>query len=141
MTRIDFYIMDAMQDNAQPLLACKLAEKAFRKGHEVFINTASSMQLRQIDDMLWTFRAGSFVPHGIYSEDMSGTSPVMLGHATEPAECHDVLVNLSDTVPSWFRRFERVAELVGGEDSQRAAARQRYRFYQEQGYTLKSHHI
>ncbi|UCC55909.1 MAG: DNA polymerase III subunit chi [Gammaproteobacteria bacterium] len=141
MTRIDFYIMDAPQGNRQPLLACKLAEKAYRQGHEVFINTASDTQLQQLDDMLWTFRAGSFVPHDIYRKDMAGTSPVMLGHTTEPADCHDVLVNLANDVPPWFGQFDRVAELVGGDDSQRAAARRRYRFYQDRGYTLKSHHI
>ena len=141
MTRIDFYILDTPQGNGQSLFACKLAEKAFRQGHQVFINTASSTQLQQLDDMLWTYRAGSFVPHGIYREDLSGTPPVMLGHATEPADCHDVLVNLADEVPSWFCRFERVAELVSGNDSQRTTARQRYRFYQDRGYTLKSHNI
>ena len=141
MTRIDFYILDTPSGNGQPLLACKLTEKAFRQGHRVFINTASSTQLQQLDDMLWTFRAGSFVPHGIYQEGLSGTLSVMLGHATEPADCHDVLVNLADDVPPWFCRFDRVAELVGGDDSQRAAARHRYRFYQDRGYTLKSHNI
>ena len=141
MTRIDFYIMDNPQGNAQSRFACKLTEKAFRRGHQVFINTASSTQLQQLDDMLWTFRTGSFVPHGIYMGSTSGKPSVMLGHATESVDCHDVLVNLADDVPSWFCQFDRVAELVSNEDSQRTAARQRYRFYQDRGYTLKSHTI
>jgi DNA polymerase-3 subunit chi len=141
MTHIDFYILDAPQGNAASLFACKLTEKAFRQGHQVFINTTSGTQLQQLDDMLWTFRAGSFVPHVIYGEGMSGRPPVMLGHAVEPADCHDVLVNMAADVPPWFCRFDRVAELVSGDDSQRAAARQRYRFYQDRGYTLKSHSI
>jgi DNA polymerase-3 subunit chi len=52
-----------------------------------------------------------------------------------------VLVNLESTVPPWFGRFHRVAELVGGDDSARAAARERYRFYQDRGYTLNTHRL
>jgi len=141
MTHIDFYILDAPQENAGSVFACKLTEKAFRQGHQVFVNTTSGTQLQQLDDMLWTFRAGSFVPHVIYGEGMSGRSAVMLGHATEPTDCHDVLVNMAADVPPWFSRFDRVAELVCGDNSQRAAARRRYRFYQDRGYTLKSHKI
>jgi DNA polymerase-3 subunit chi len=141
MTHIDFFILDTPQGNAASLFACKLTEKAFRQGHQVFINTASGTQLQQLDDMLWTFRAGSFVPHVIYGEGSAGRPPVMLGHATEPADCHDVLVNMAADVPPWFSRFDRVAELVSGDAAQRAAARQRYRFYQDRGYTMKSHHI
>ena len=141
MTQIDFYILDDPHGNAQSLFACKLTEKAFRQGHSVFINTASGTQLQQLDNMLWSFRAGSFVPHDIYRDDVSTAPPVMLGHATDPADCHDVLVNLADDVPPWFTRFDRVAELVSGNDSQRTAARQRYRFYHDRGYTLKSHNI
>ena len=141
MTCIDFYILDTPHANAASLFACKLTEKACRQGHQVFINTASDTQLQQLNDLLWTFRAGSFVAHVVYAEGRSGKPPVLLGHATEPADCHDVLVNMADDVAPWFCRFDRVAELVSGADSQRAAARQRYRFYQDRGYTLKSHTI
>jgi len=141
MTSVDFYILNSPQQNAVSVFACKLTEKAFRQGHQVFINTASDTQLQQLDDLLWTFRAGSFVPHAVYSEGAADQPPVVLGHAAEPADSHDVLVNMATDVPSWFGRFDRVAELVSGDDTQRNGARQRYRFYQDRGYTLKSHHI
>ena len=141
MTSIDFYILNSPQGSAASVFACKLTEKAFRQGHQVFINTGSGAQLQQLDDMLWTFRAGSFVPHVVYGDNAADRPPVMLGHATEPADCHDVLVNMAADVPSWFGRFDRIAELVCGDDAQRATARQRYRFYQDRGYTLKSHNI
>jgi DNA polymerase-3 subunit chi len=53
----------------------------------------------------------------------------------------DVLVNLASTVPAFFSRFNRVAELVGNDEAARAAARERYRFYQERGYTLNTHKL
>jgi DNA polymerase-3 subunit chi len=141
MTQVDFYILKDSQPAAQALLTCRLSEKAFKQGHQVFINTASGQQLKQLDDMLWTFRDGSFLPHGVYEEDTDSTHPVLLGHDVEPDGPSDVLVNLSNEVPAFFSRFNRVAELVGGDEAQRAAARQRYRFYKDRGYTLNTHNL
>ncbi len=141
MTSIDFYILGDRQQDAAALFSCKLAEKAWRQGHRVYIHCESPLQLQQLDDMLWSFRPGSFIPHGIYGETAADDCPVLLGHAVDPAECHDVLVNLAGEVPAWFSRFERVAEPVDGADDRRAAARQRYRFYQERGYEMRSHNL
>lgn len=139
MTRIDFYILGDAAGDGQSLFTCRLAEKVTRQGHQVFINTGSALQLQQLDDLLWTFRPGSFLPHAIYEGAGTTPAPVLLGHATEPADCHDVLVNLAAEVPPYFGRFQRVAELVAGDEAQRGAARRRYRYYQDRGYTLKTH--
>jgi DNA polymerase-3 subunit chi len=141
MTRVDFYILQDRQPDAWSLLACKLTEKAYKQGHKVYINTASELQLKQMDDLLWTFRDGSFLPHGRYGTDDTVEHPVLVGHDIEPEGTSDVLVNLANDIPAFFSRFNRVAELVGGEESQRAAARERYRFYQDRGYTLDIHKL
>jgi DNA polymerase III subunit chi len=44
-------------------------------------------------------------------------------------------------VPPWFGRFNRVAEPVGADEAARAAARERYRYYQDRGYTLNTHKL
>jgi DNA polymerase-3 subunit chi len=141
MTQVDFYILEDNRPGAHALLTCRLSEKAYKQGHQVFINTNSGDQLKQLDDMLWTFSAGSFLPHGRYEENADSTHPVLLGHAVEPEGPSDVLVNLSNEVPVFFSRFNRVAELVGGDEAQRQSARERYRFYKDRGYTLNTHNL
>ena len=141
MTRVDFYILNDIGEAARSLYACRLTEKAVQQGHRVYINTESAVQLLQLDDLLWTFRAGSFLPHAVEDGEDRGESPVLLGHNREPRNSHDVLVNLSNEVPPFFSHFNRVAELVGGNDAQRTEARERYRFYKDRGYTLKTHEI
>jgi len=141
MTRVDFYILRDTGDSARALFACRLTEKAVQQGHQVYINTESAVQLQQLDDLLWTFRAGSFLPHAVDDGQDHGASPVLLAHGREPQDSHDVLVNLSNDVPPFFSRFNRVAELVGGDETQRAGARNRYRFYKDRGYTLNTHEI
>jgi DNA polymerase-3 subunit chi len=140
MTRIDFYILPDNAPQAAPLFACRLSEKAWKQGHRVFIHAGSGAQLKQLDDLLWTFQAGSFLPHAVYRESGS-TEPVLLGDGIDPTDEHDVLVNLSDRVPAFFSRFDRVAELVGSDEASRTAARERYRFYQDRGYSLETHKL
>lgn len=141
MTRVDFYILQKDDHTARPLFACRLTEKAFKQGHRVYINVESDEQLRHLDDMLWVFRDGSFLPHAVFDGRTDAPEPILLGHGAEPQACSDVLVNLSTEVPTWFGRFDRVAELVDGNEAQRTAARERYMFYKDRGYTLNTHDI
>lgn len=141
MTQVDFYILQDDRPGSQSLFTCRLAEKAFKQGHQVYINTASGQQLKKLDDMLWTFRDGSFLPHGLYEANADSTHPVLLGHGVDPEGPNDVLVNLSNDIPAFFSRFNRVAELVGGDEAQRESARVRYRFYKDRGYTLNTHKL
>ena len=140
MTQVDFYILKNSPDNNLALLVCKLVDKAYQRGHKVYVNTVSAEQSQQIDDLLWSFREGSFIPHGqLPAEDPQ--TPVLIGHELEPPlEC-DVLVNLAKEVPLFFSRFPRVAEIVGSEETQKQQARERFRFYRDRGYTLNSHDI
>ena len=141
MTRIDFYLLTDTEITACSLFACRLAEKAFQRNHQIYMNTGSTEQLMQLDDLLWTFRAGSFLPHAVDHGKECGQQPILLGCNREPRDNHDVLVNLSSEVPSFFSRFQRVAEIVGGHQTQRMDARERYRFYKDRGYTLNTHEI
>jgi DNA polymerase-3 subunit chi len=141
MTQVDFYILKDSQPQAYPLFACRLTEKAYKQGHRVYIHTGSHAQLKQLDDLMWTFRAGSFLPHAIYGGGNTTGQPILLGQDIEPEGSDDVLVNLSGEVPPFFSRFSRVVEPVAADDSARAAARERYRFYQDRGYALNTHKL
>lgn len=140
MTRVDFYISNATHADNDLLTACRLADKAFRQGLRIYIHTSNAEQAARLDDLLWSFRDGSFVPHAIAAEN-NATQPVIIGHATEPADMRELLINLADDIPNFFSRFERVAEVVNGRADLRDAARERFRFYRERGYALDSHEI
>ncbi len=141
MTRVDFYLLNDVAGSKQ-LLACRLADKAYRLGHQSYILAADAAEAAALDALLWTFAAGSFVPHGVYrTEAEVPTQPVLLGHAPPPAACHQLLISLSPQVADFFSRFTRVAEIVGGTEHEKAAARERFRFYRERGYSIETHAI
>ena len=141
MPRIDFYVLPDQRDNGRALLACRLADKAYNLGHTVYILTASEAQVAALDDLLWTFRQDSFIPHERYPLAGEESSPVLIG-ATLPAEVNgQVLINYTDGLPEGFERFERVVELVDSQPEVLAKSRERFRQYREKGLTPETHKL
>jgi len=140
MTQVDFYLV---QSGHRESYVCRLVQKAVALGNDVFVHTSSETDARQIDELLWTFQQGSFVPHEIVTQaaPLSDACPVLLGYGAEPQGKRSVLVNLDDQVPVFFSRFERVLEVLADNDTQRAAARSRYSFYRDRGYALEYHKV
>ncbi len=148
MTRIDFYVLPDADPAQRPLLACKLAEKAYSQGMKVYIHTASEHDTQHLDELLWTFRDGSFLPHAMVKpesdpagSDPGFTPPILLGHDHEPTAHTDVLINLGDEIPLFFGRFERVTELVDQRPELLTQSRERFRFYRDRGYEPNSHKL
>jgi DNA polymerase-3 subunit chi len=139
MTRVDFYLLSAREERARRLFACRLARKAFSLGHRVHIHTPDVEATRDLDALLWTFEGTSFLPHGTDVNDPD--SPVTVHASHTPEDRCDVLINLAPAIPEYFGRFERIAEVVGAGDAERAAGRERYRFFKERGYPLQHHDI
>lgn len=140
MTRVDFYILPAQDHQARQDFACRLIEKAFRMGHRIYIHTNDETQSQALDDLLWSFRPSSFIPHALLrSAESEERPPIEIGHGEEPHDHHDVLINLSHQVPQFFSRFERVTEVVVQDQQVLNATRQNYKFYKDRGYPLQRH--
>ena len=102
---------------------------------------ANAGQAQALDDLLWTFRDGSFVPHELYSPGAAEPAPVVIGCDPDPQLEPDVLINLAEAVPPCFSRFQRLAELVDADPARREASRELWRFYRDRGYPLQKHDL
>jgi DNA polymerase-3 subunit chi len=139
--RIDFYVLPDQKDNGRALLACRLTDKAYNLGHTVYIFTTSEAQAAALDDLLWTFRQDSFIPHERYPLAGEESSPVLVGMAL-PAEVDaQVLINFTDVLPEGFERFQRVVELVDQHPEGLVKSRERFRQYRERGLTPETHKL
>jgi DNA polymerase-3 subunit chi len=140
MSRVDFYILSATGEVARQRFACRLAEKAYRLDNRVHIHVPDPEAARRLDDLLWTFRDGSFVPHELQGAG-ERQAPVTIGCDAKSAERCDLLINLDDAVPESVGSFPRVAEVVTSDDECKALSRQRFVAYREQGHTLETHNL
>lgn len=122
------------------VFVCRLVDKVYRKGHSILLHTEDDDQAAVVDDMLWTWQQGGFIPHEVYAGNAITDCPVVISDRPEyDADTHDVLINLANDVPLFFERFERVSEVVDGDEAVARMARQRYRFYREHGFNPESH--
>lgn len=139
MTQIDFYVLPDTTPRGRALFVCRLAEKVFHLGQRSFIHLASEREARELDELLWTFRDRSFLPHALAAA--ADDVPVVLGCGPEPAADCKLLINMTSAVPGFFSRFERVAEVVDADPQIRAQGRERFRFYKDRGYAVETHQL
>ena len=139
MTRVGFYVVQAAQQGQRLQVAVRLADKAFQRGHRIFINAVDEAQARALDELLWSFRPASFLPHGLHGQEHSDS--IAIGWGQEPENHNDLLINLQLQIPAFFSRFARVAEVVTQDDASLAALRASWKFYKERGYQLEKHDL
>jgi DNA polymerase III subunit chi len=104
--------------------------------------TDSPEQSQQLDDLLWTFRAGSFVPHQVYSGELPTVDNVVLvGSTNPPTNWQKTLINLSTKCPPDFQQAERILEILDNSEETKVWGRNRYRQYQQAGIEITTHKI
>ncbi len=140
MTQIDFYVLEAPSAETHDRLMCRVVEKAWKRGHGVYVRCRDMDAARAFDGALWQFRDVSFVPHALAGEGDEPV-PVSIGTADSGGAEPDVLVNLADDVPESASSFTRVIETAGYDEASRASARERYRYYQDRGFPLRTHKV
>ncbi|MEO5696833.1 MAG: DNA polymerase III subunit chi [Burkholderiaceae bacterium] len=124
---------------------CRLLRKATRLGNKVVV-TGPADVLARLDRELWTFDPIEFVPHLMPRDDQPvperlRATPVWLLEDASDAPHHEVLVNLGQDQPAGFESFTRVIEIVSAEESDRIAARQRWKHYTQRGYPIDRHQV
>ncbi|MCB1663720.1 MAG: DNA polymerase III subunit chi [Pseudomonadales bacterium] len=139
MTRIDFYILASSEAQERVQFACRLIEKAYKLGRQLYVHTDDEQTTASIDDALWQYRADSFIPHQRIDQQPATPAPIEIGHQHDPKQHQDILINLAHETPAFFSRFERVAELVLQQPESLAASRKSYAFYRDRGYPMKTH--
>lgn len=138
--RVDFYLLAQTHAQAPWLLACRLLEKAYHKGHQVYVLCEHQSDAELLDELLWTFKKESFVPHCLQDEAQV-TSPIQIAYDPKPQGFHDILLNMSNSVPPFFKQFQRIIELVKPVESEKKQSRIHYKAYQSQGCELHSHRL
>lgn len=135
MPRIEFYVLSTAVPAERLRAACQLAMKAWRAGLPVFLRGSDAQQCSEVDELLWRFKAESFVPHSLYQDD--AYAPVVIGQDEEPSSTQGVLINLGSTLSPQVERFSRVIEIVNQEPDLLTACRENFRSYRQRGYDPK----
>tara|TARA_B110000444_G_scaffold225690_1_gene229707 strand:+ start:150 stop:569 length:420 start_codon:yes stop_codon:yes gene_type:complete len=137
VTQVDFYVLPAEDLLQRMHYACRLTAKALRTGHQVYLYTENESMTNHVDHLLWSFEPSSFIPHSITNDKPS--EAVIIGHENCPDDHNDVLINLTNQIPDFFSRFNRVFEIVIQESQCLNANRINFKFYKDRGYPIQTH--
>ncbi len=133
MTRIIFYSNLA---NKQITLMV-LLQQALEKRHQVTILTENEQAAGATSDAMWKSSAIGFMPNVLSSHVLAEETPIVIDWQEKVLFQDDILINLTQQQLVSFSRFRELIELVGSDEDDKLAARQRYKFYRDRGYEIK----
>ena len=143
VSQVDFYLSAGERPQSQPLLACRLAAKAFDHNLKSYILASDKRQVRILDQLLWTYDDCSFIPHeALLTVDAPSTPcPVLIGSIDAEKTGFDVLISLCPDIPQHYQNYHRIADIIATDETSVALARKRFRYYREQGYSPNFHEL
>ena len=134
MTRVDFFFN--VPNKAAHV--ADLSRRAAQRGRRLMLLTASQQEADKLSVLLWSNPPTGFLPHCHATHPRAAETPVIIDWRHDTLPHDDILINLDKPYPPFFSRFRRLIEVVGLEEYDRAAARERYRFYRDRGYEIKT---
>lgn len=137
MTQIDFYTH--VEDKLRT--ACRLAAKACGAQLRVMVCCGDAELAGRFDRMLWTTPAIGFIPHCLAGDPLAPRTPIVIDQGGAEPLHDEVLLNLKAEWPPLFSRFQRLIEIVSVEDEDRRRARERFKFYRDRGYEIRTHDL
>ena len=133
MTRVTFYsnVVD------KPLILFNLVQTAMKKRHSITVLSDSKTAASEISKALWQTEKTNFIPNVFASHPHVAETAVVIGWEQKELYQDDILINLIQEQPIVFSRFRQLIEIVGRDDEDKAAGRQRFKFYRDRGYDIK----
>ena len=137
--QVDFYVLTTAATDPGKV-ACTLALTMLERNQRVFIVTESETAAGRLDELMWQYPEGRFLPHACAGSTGAGKAMVNIGTLSvlKPV---DVVINLCpETIPQ-PERFRRILEIVPYADEGRIASRVKFRAYREDGLTPRTQEI
>lgn len=134
MTAIGFY---HLQISPLEAVLPKLLERAFGAGHRILVKVPDEQTAERLAQVLWTYSADSFLPHGTPRDPFPAEQPIYLTAGPEIPNGADLVCRVEGGVVENIGQFARALDLFdGGNPDAVAAARGRWRAYLADGHIL-----
>jgi len=139
MPRADFYLIAKLRFREQPLrLVCELVRKAYAAELWILILARDVAQAEELDDLLWDMGEDAYLPHQIAGRDEDDdVTPILIAEPESGTPLRPLVINLRDAPVTG--EFERVLEVVPADPAARGPLRERWRYYQNAGFTLNKY--
>ena len=118
--------------------ACQIAERTYLEGGKLQIIPPNQQQAVRLDDLLWTFRPDTFVPHGFFGHEKDEPlPPVVITTEQEKIPGFESLLMLDYCPVETVAQFSQAIHLVIVDNPERLAASRDYWIQlKEAGFSL-----
>lgn len=125
---------------------CHVINRYYLLRRNVAVYSNEHNTLCELDIMLWTFKDVSFIPHSFYKMENNFNEEFItitrnISKIKNIKNKEMLLINISNTIPLCYNKFEGVVEIVSENEQERYEARSRWRIYKEDGHVLKGCHF
>ena len=141
MSRIDFYLITEPEWIDKLRLTCRLLEKAYEQNRQVFVCVETSAQASQLNDLLWTFKDISFIPHRLIGEPCTITPPIQIGYEATLPDHRDIFISLCDKFLEIASQFDRVIEIISPDPASERKKLDHTHFFKAKGFTINSYDL
>lgn len=141
MSKVNFYLLKQGQSTEQYIFACRLCEKILSQNLKAYIHTDTEEQANYLDDLLWSYRPESFLPHCVIDTELDEDVSIVIGYAEKYQHGFDVLINLSQSIPEFHADFPRIVEIISASEDDKTKGRERWKQYKEAGHDLDTHNV
>lgn len=113
MTEILFYHLENQPlERVLPILV----EKSLERGWHVIVETGSEERAELIDNLLWTYKDDSFLPHARAGGDADALQPVLITTRPHNPNSADVRFFVDRAVPQSGEGYTRIVYMFSGHD-------------------------
>ena len=109
----------------------ELLKKTLSKGWKALVKLPSE-NLTAMDEFLWTFQEGSFLPHGCDTEPLADQQPILLSASAETAKGYEAVFMIGATDIKDLSGVERCMIMINGRSASEIA-KERARWKQLKG--------
>lgn len=133
MTRVAFVKLKRPE---RAKILCELAEEFYQAGQRVLVMVQDDNQGVTLDQFMWTWKKGAFVPHVYQSGAVEcHDEPVVIVTAEENPNGAEVLLMGAPCGLEFIRHFRQVIDFAETfDDARLAESRERFRSYREHGF-------
>lgn len=115
----------------------ELVSRAYAKGHRIAVRVRDEGDLSRLDDHLWTYDAGSFLPHATIQDAQAAQQPVLLVSGNDNPAGADVLMLMPGAKTDGASGYALCCQLIDGHDeAQVAQARELWKVWKAEGHAI-----
>jgi DNA polymerase-3 subunit chi len=115
----------------------KLLEKIIASGKRSVVLANSEERVEMLNNALWTYAQGSFLPHGTCKDGFPEHQPIWLSTHTDHLNGAHILVLTDGVTPPTLENYERCIDIFDGLDEDATTlAKKRIQHYNNNGHDV-----